>query len=163
MDMVNAVPDRTAGESSPLNEAELTTFLNMLLEAERAGAKVVSAYLDDVALSSDMRARLLGIQRDESRNSAVLIRMLRHIRAEPTQATGQFLQTALATHGIRARLDLLNRGQGWVARRIAAVLPFIADRVVRDEMKSMQDSHLANIDVCRRILDELDGPSLGPL
>lgn len=157
MDTVNA----TAGERPAMSEAELTSFLNLLLEAERAGAKVVSAYLDDIALSPDMRARLLEIQRDESRNSAVLIRMLRHVRAEPSKATGEFLQTALATRGIRARLELLNRGQAWVARRIAAVLPFIADAIVRDEMKSMHDSHLANIGVCSRILDELEVRSWG--
>jgi 5-formyltetrahydrofolate cyclo-ligase len=138
-----------------MSEAELTAFLNTLLEAERAGARVVSAYLDEIALGPDARAALLQVQRDESHNSAVLIRLLRHVRAEPSKATGQFLQMALALRDDRARLEFLNRGQAWVARRIAATLPRISDTLIRDEMQAMHDSHVLNIGICDALLGGL--------
>jgi 5-formyltetrahydrofolate cyclo-ligase len=154
-----ALADRSARrireKRQKMSDDELTTLLNTLLEAERAGAKVVSAYLDEIALAPEARAQLLEVQRDESRNSAVLIRLLRHLRAEPSKATGQFLQMALAMHGDRARLEFLNRGQAWVARRIAAALPRISDAVIRDEMQAMHDSHIVNIAVCDALLENV--------
>jgi 5,10-methenyltetrahydrofolate synthetase len=139
-----------------LGEAELATLLNTLLEAERAGAKVVAAFASELSIEPDARERLLRVQRDEARNCASLLGLLREIGATPSRATGGFLQAALAIEGDRERLAFLNRGQDWVARRIAAALPRIADPRIRDTLRAMHESHLANIDVCRRVIvDEL--------
>jgi 5,10-methenyltetrahydrofolate synthetase len=152
---VDARARRIREQRLNMSAGELTAFLNTLLEAERAGAKVISAYLDEIALAPDARARLLEVQRDESRNSAVLIGLLRRVSAEPTRGTGQFLQMALAVQGDRARLEFLNRGQAWVARRIAAALPRISDAFIRDEMQAMHDSHILNIGVCDALLEKV--------
>jgi nitronate monooxygenase len=138
----------------PMAQAELATLLNTLLEAERAGAKVVAAFLTELSLDPAAQASLVAIQRDESHNCANLIGLLRHIGATPSRATGNFLAMALAIQGDRERLAFLNRGQAWVARRIAAALPRIADPRVRAEMQAMYDSHVANIGVCEKVLDE---------
>lgn len=138
----------------PIAQAELASLLNTLLEAERAGAKVVAAFLLELSLDSGAQATLLPIQRDESHNCVVLIGLLRHIGATPSRATGDFLNMALAIQGDRERLAFLNRGQAWVARRIAAALPRIADPRVREEMQAMHDSHLVNIGVCAGLLEK---------
>jgi hypothetical protein len=142
----------------PMAPVELASLLNTLLEAERAGAKVVAAFLSELALEPGAKETLLAVQRDESRNCAVLMRLLRHIGATPSRATGDFLGKALAIQGDRERLAFLNRGQAWVAWRIAAALPQIADPRIREEMQAMHESHVANIGTCEKLLEEQPAP-----
>ncbi len=144
--------ERIVEHRKPLEGAELAALLNTLLEAERAGAKVLSAYVDSETLSPTQREELLRVQRDEARNCAVLMQLLRLAGAEPSRATGYFLQKALAVEGLRPRLELLNRGQAWVARRLDAAVPRIADPGVREPLREMQRSHVANIEACGRLL-----------
>ena len=72
--------------------------------------------------------------------------------ADPSKAVGNFFEKALAVRGVRPRLEFLNRGQSWVARRIAAALPRIRDDDVRKAMREMRDSHFANIRACEDLL-----------
>ena len=131
---------------------ELTAFLNTLLEAERAGAKVLAAFLDDLPLPPEARDGLARIQRDESRNCVELMELLRHLGRKKSAATSDFFGRALAVEGTRQRLEFLNRGQAWVVRRIAAALPRIRDARVRAAMLRMQSSHVANIRACEALL-----------
>ena len=52
---------------------ELARLLNTLLEAERAGAKVLAAFLDDYARDAPAWRQLAAVQRDEATNCAILI------------------------------------------------------------------------------------------
>jgi 5,10-methenyltetrahydrofolate synthetase len=131
---------------------ELGALLNTLLEAERAGALVTSAFVDELRLPMRARASLAGIQRDESGNCAVLRRLLRSLGLEPSRSVGEFFGKAIAIREPRARLEFLNRGQAWVARRIAEALPRIADPEARLILKEMHESHLANIALCDELL-----------
>lgn len=146
------VADPASSAQAPLpgvmSRQELSALLNTLLEAERAGAKVLSAYLDELPRDDDAWGHLLRIQRDEARNCAVLTGLLLHIGGEPSKATGEFARKALALQGWPQRLEFLNRGQAWVARRIGAALPSIADTRVHDALRVMHESHLANITLC---------------
>ena len=137
---------------NPLSQEELAALLNVLLESERAGAKALGAYVDDRSLDERTRAELLRVQRDESRNCAVLLDLLERIDGEPSRATGSFLQKALSVDGLPARLDLLNRGQMWVAKRIDEALPRIDDAIVRVALEDMHTSHLANVEACNQLL-----------
>lgn len=134
---------------------DVAALLNTLLEAERAGAKVLNVYLEQLPLGTEARALLACVQQDESRNCAVLMGLLRSSGAEVSAATGDFLQKAIAIEGARERLEFLNRGQSWVARRIAAALPHIANGEVREALKRMHDSHIANIAGCDALLEAL--------
>jgi len=135
-----------------LSAHEVAAFLNTLLEAERAGAKVLAAFLDQMPLAPEARDGLARIQRDESRNCVELIELLRHLGHEKSSATSDFLGRALAVTGTRQRLEFLNRGQAWVARRIAAALPRIRDARVRAALLEMQASHIANILACEGLI-----------
>ena len=133
---------------TPLPTADLLALLNTLLEAERAGAKVLSEFLADYAEGSEAWQTLRRVQRDEAQNCAILMRLIRSLGAEPSKATGDFVAKALAVEGNAARLAFLNRGQGWVARKIREALPGIDAGELRSALVEMQDSHVANIATC---------------
>ena len=136
-----------------LSRGDLGRLLNSLLEAERAGAMAISAFMDEMPLPKDAHARLAEIQRDESHNCAALLELLRALDLEPSRSVGTFFDKALAIEGDRARLEFLNRGQAWVARRIGEALPRIAEPEARSLLLEMKDSHLANIAACEELMD----------
>ena len=105
-------------EGTRMPVQELARLLNLLLEAERAGARVLAAYLDELPTKTAEWVGLHAVQRDEARE----------------------------------RLLFLNRGQGWVAKRIAEALPRIAPSATRSALQEMHESHLANIALCEQLL-----------
>jgi hypothetical protein len=146
-----SVPPPTAyhaADSQPMPHAEYGRLLNTLLEAERAGAKLLAAYLDELPPGTGRWIGLHAVQRDEAHNCAVLIHLLLDADVEPTMAVGEFYRKGLAIHGWRERLESLNRGQAWVANRIAAALPRISPMGARRVLQAMHDSHIANIERC---------------
>lgn len=139
-------------DSKPISRAEYGRLLNTLLEAERAGAKLLAAYVNELPPDSRDYATLSAIQREEAHNCAVLIHLLLDADVEPTMAVGEFYRKGLAIKGWRERLDFLNRGQAWVGKRIAAALPRISQVGARAVLQAMHDSHLANIERCDQLL-----------
>lgn len=138
----------TTEDAIAMPERDLLALLNVLLEAERAGAKVLNAFLADYPAGSEAWQILRKVQRDEARNCAILMRLIRGLGAEPSTATGDFVAKAMAVEGNAQRLAFLNRGQGWVARRIREALPGVPEGAVRAALVEMQDSHVANIATC---------------
>jgi nitronate monooxygenase len=136
----------------PMQQEERGSLLNQLLEAERAGAKLLAAYLDELTPQSDLFARLHKVQRDEARNCAVLIHYLLEASVAPSTATGDFYRKGLAIRDWRERLEFLNRGQAWVARRIAAALPRLSASDGKEALLAMYDSHLVNIELCEELI-----------
>ena len=130
---------------------EYGAFLNTLLEAERAGAKLLSAYLDELTPGSFMWNSLREVQLDEARNCSVLIHLLLQAEVAPSAAVGDFYAQGLAIPGWRERLQFLNRGQGWVAKRLAAALAKIPESA-QPALHAMLDSHVANIGSCEALL-----------
>jgi nitronate monooxygenase len=135
-----------------VSKEELGSLLNLLLEAERAGAKLLAAYLDELPPQSDLFARLHAVQGDEARNCAVLIHFLLEAQVAPSMVTGDFYQKGLAIRGWRERLEFLNRGQAWVAKRIAAALPRIPEGAGRRALQAMHESHVNNIRLCDELV-----------
>jgi hypothetical protein len=136
-----------------MTREDYAKLLNLLLECERAGAKLLATYCEELPPGSEQRAWLGVIQRDEARNCAVLIRLLREQGAEPSLAVGDFYRKGLEVRGWSERLAFLNRGQQWVARRIAAALPEISQFAEgRRSLGAMLASHLLNIHVCEELI-----------
>lgn len=127
-------------------------LLNLLLECERAGAKLIAAYCDELPRESEFHARLSAVQRDEARNCSVLIHLLLEAGFEPTTQVGSFYRKGLEVRSWHERLTFLNRGQQWVAERIAAELPRLANLAGRKALQAMYDSHCANIGICEEQL-----------
>jgi nitronate monooxygenase len=141
-----------ASESTvALSRGEFGTFLNTLLEAERAGAKLLAAYVAELPPQSTAWSALQKIQRDEAHNCAVLIHLLLNAEVAPSSAVGDFYDRGLALRTWRERLEFLNRGQAWVAKRIAEALPRIPELGARTALRAMHESHVQNIDLCERV------------
>ena len=139
-----AAADTDLHEGRPIGTAELTAFLNELLEAERAGAKV--------ALESGREARdpalvelLKAIQEDEARWCAMLLRQIRALGGEASPRVGAFHAKAMAIANLKDRIVFLNRGQGWVVRKLREVTPRVRDPALHADLAHMLSSHVANI------------------
>lgn len=143
------------GEEPGPPDPELINRLNALLEAERAGARVLAILRDAVAGRSTLRTVLDRVQKDEGANAVVLYKTIRRLGGIASHETGAFVQRTLAIEGLAERLRFINRGQAWVVRKIDELLPRAPDDVVRDMLLDMRRSHLDNIAVCDALL--LDG------
>jgi len=144
------------GETPTMPAEELVELLNVLLEAERAGARTLAAFLNDHERDTPAWRQLAAVQRDEANNCAILIDLIRRMNGTPSTATGDFLDKALAVEGKVARLQFLNRGQQWVARKISEALPFLQQDFVRGPLVAMHESHLLNIEACDALAESLE-------
>jgi 5-formyltetrahydrofolate cyclo-ligase len=143
------------GSSPAMPADEVIALLNTLLEAERAGAKVLAEYLNAFPRDSAAWRQLEKVQRDEATNCAILMDLIRRLHGTPSAATGEFLQKALAIGSTIERLKFLNRGQGWVARKIREALPDIREQDVHRALSQMYESHLLNIEACEALIETL--------
>jgi len=134
-----------------MNDDETIAFLNELLEAERAGATGVG----EMAAPPDAahRSLLQSVATDEARFCTMLTRHILRLKGRPTAATGKFLEKLRATEGLAPKLSLLNRGQGWVAKRLREGLSKIDDPMLFNDLRQMLEAHDANIAACEKALE----------
>jgi nitronate monooxygenase len=133
---------------------ELLPALNELLEAERAGARVTLATAKEIA-DGDLKLLVIAVHRDEARWCGVLTRAIHQLQGAPSPKTGAFYDKAMAIADLSARLAFLNRGQGWVVRKLKALLPTIRDETIHADLTAMLASHERNIDL---VAAELPAP-----
>jgi hypothetical protein len=131
---------------------DLIAFLNELLEAERAGARVT---LESArAAGSGAIAELMRtIQRDEARWCGMLLRHLKALGDEPSSKVGAFYDKAMAIADLGERITFLNRGQGWVVRKLREMLPRVRDNQLHSDLTEMLQSHEANIALVTEVVD----------
>jgi hypothetical protein len=145
-------------EANPLSVEAIIELLNELLEGERAGAQGLTALAARQA-SAEVADLLCDVARDEGRFCAMLNAEIRRLGGTPTTRTGVFLDKLLAREGLPAQLDLLDRGQGAVARMILAALPRIADAELVNRLDEMYVVHMTNIRRCADFARTLEPPS----
>lgn len=124
--------------------AELIEFLNRLLEAERAGTRVARESLPHCATAAE-RALLEDVFTDEARWCAMLSAAIARLGGQPSQTVGDFHQRAMAIAALDERLQFLNRGQGWVAKRLGEMIPRLGEGELRQALVEMRENHVANI------------------
>ena len=124
--------------------AELLEFLNLLLEAERAGTRVARESLPDCATAAE-RGLIEDVFTDEARWCAMLSAAIARLGGRPSQAVGDFHNRAMAIAALDDRLRFLNRGQGWVAKRLGEMIPRVGDDELRQALVEMRENHVANI------------------
>src|SRR3954451_24568125 len=90
-----------------MTDKELGELLNLLLEAERAGAKLLAAWLAELPPQSALFTPLRDVQRDEASTCAVLIDPLVGVGAVPGRRTGDFYEKGLAIGDWHERLAFL--------------------------------------------------------
>jgi len=122
---------------------ELLAALNVLREAERAGARVALASVQDALLPEHERM-MRAVHADEARWCAMLSREIRRLGGTPSRRCGDFYGKAMAISDPAARLAFLNRGQACVVRRLADLTRRVRDDALRTELRLMRNSHQEN-------------------
>ncbi len=132
-------------------------MLNLLLESERAGVAVLARLAGEVE-QEELRTLLLDAREEELRNAATLERLIRQDGGNPSAAIGPFVAKVAALGSLRERLNLLMRGQEWVARKIEETLALEpASRPIRECLQKMANRHRHEIEWGRAELIRLMG------
>jgi len=134
----------------PVAQEELIASLNELLEAERAGARVARETAG-IVKSPAVTELLQHIQHDEARWCAMLLRRIRSAGGTASPRMGAFYEKAMTIDDPTARIAFLNRGQGWVVRKLRALLPKVHDAALLADLSHMLSSHVANITLANSV------------
>ena len=137
----NEASDQYAGYAT---REELIGFCNELLEAERAGARITARSASE-AKDAGTRDLLRDIQKDEARWCAMLLKWIGHLDGEPSSKVGAFYEKCLAFTDLKERIAFINRGQGWVVKKLREMLPKVRDDRMHADFKAMLVSHEENI------------------
>ncbi len=133
---------------------ELEDFLNTLCEAERAGGRVLHE-LTAIAPSPEMHHLLRKAGHDEGYWAGELAAQLRRLGGQPSNRTGDFVEKVRAVGDFRGKLELLNRGQRWVIRKINEQLPSIGEPELAGFLKVMAQGHEVNIAAVEEAMKKL--------
>ena len=132
-------------------DKELESFLNSLGEAERAGGRILHE-LTDQAQSLELREMLKKVGHDEGYYSGELAAHVRRLGGTPSNRTGDFVDKVRAVGNFKGKLELLNRGQSWVVRKINEQVNDIADGHLQAFLRVMADGHDVNIGALEKAL-----------
>jgi nitronate monooxygenase len=125
--------------------AELEALSNMLAEAERAGGRILNE-LSEQAESDELRELLRKLAHDEGYWAGGLASYVRRHGGTPSTATGDFVGKVRAVPDLTGKLELLNRGQRWVIRKIEEQIAKVDDARLRAFLTVMAESHRTNIE-----------------
>lgn len=119
-------------------------LLNILLEAERAGVKVLH---DLVSQLDDEEEKKLANKflHDEGMNCQILKTIIENLGGEVSLKTGDFVQKIEALPTIEDKLILLIKGQEWVAKKIkeSRQMAFIvSDQIFLEAIKIQHEENV---------------------
>lgn len=125
-------------------DAEIVDFLNTLGEAERAGGRVLHE-LEQEANSLELKELLRKTGHDEGYYAGQIGQHIRRLGAEPSTNTGDFVEKVRALGDLKSKIELLNRGQRWVIRKIEERAPTLSDAHLKAFLVVMARGHQVNI------------------
>jgi Domain of unknown function (DUF6306) len=127
-------------------EPALEQILNLLLESERAGVVTLDALARQVE-REELRLLLLAAKDDEAATAAGLEGLIRNAGGTPSTRTGPFVEKIRAMGPLRERLDLLLRGQEWVARKVEEALALAPQSgPIQDYLQKMAKRHRFDVE-----------------
>ncbi len=135
----------------PIPRDELIAELNVLLEAERAGARVGAALMAE-AKGGPLEGLAKSIHDDEVRWARALFEQVGALGGAASDRVGDFYEKAMAVEGLEARIAFTNRGQGWVVRKLRELTPRVAQASVAETLQAMLDAHVVNIEAANTAL-----------
>src|SRR5262245_32718322 len=128
--------------------------LNELLEAERAGVETLSL-LFPAARGPEMQKLFEDVRDDEAWSCAGLARSIKTLGGVTSDKKGDFADKVMREPTLAARLRLLNRGQGWVVKRLDGLLGEALPAPVGEFLAEMKARHVASIETCERLAKSL--------
>lgn len=129
--------------------------LNELLEAERAGVETLSRLFPE-ARSPEVRKLFEAVRNDEAWSCAGLARSIKTLGGVMSEKKGNFAEKVMSEPTLAARLRLLNRGQGWVVKRLDGLLGGTLPGSVSEFLEEMKTRHITNIEACDRLAESLE-------
>jgi hypothetical protein len=87
------------------------------------------------------------IQQDEARWCAMLLRRIKVLDGAASPRMGAFYDKAMAIDDLATRIGFVNRGQGWVIRKLREMIPRVQDAELYADLTHMLTSHVANINL----------------
>lgn len=134
-----------------MTKTEITSvedFYNLLLEAERAGVAVLGELVsqtEDQRLLKIMKKFL----RDEGINCRILVSLIQDLGLEPSKKTGAFVDKVRALNTLEEKVDLLIRGQEWVARKIREFRNLLPPGSAHLFLEAIKVQHEENVDILK--------------
>ncbi len=92
-----------------------------------------------------MRELLKKVGHDEGYYAGELAAHVRRLGGAPSNKTGDFVEKVRAVNDLRGKLELLNRGQRWVIRKIEENLATLTDADLHAFLDLMAKGHHVNI------------------
>lgn len=138
--------------SGHMTRGELTAFLNLLLEAQRAGVKVMAMMVSDPAAPPSHTESLREMSKEEARFCAMLTDQVERLGGAPSTATGPFEDKMRALPDFAARLALLETGIAWVIRKLREALPRVREDDIHRDLRTMLEVHEHSRATCRALL-----------
>lgn len=102
-----------------------------------------------------MRSPLNGSSgHDEGSYAGELAAHMRRLGGTASNKTSDFVEKVRVVPDFKAKLELFNRGQRWVTRKIGEQLPSISDPQLEAFLRMMPDGHETNIGALDKALGE---------
>jgi hypothetical protein len=134
------------------NQQKLIVFLNTLLEAERAGVKVLSDMIREVE-DGNIKSMMREFLADEGMNCQILSTLIKHHNGEPSGNTGNFVNKIKSLNNQKEKIELLIKGQEWVAKQIRNNRALLNPGSLSFFLESIKVQHEENVDAMRKLLD----------
>ena len=115
-----------------------------MLEAERAGAKVMVLFMESFERNSNEWKTMREVQAREAQNCALLGKLLEKAGVPYSHGTSEFYDRALDVHDKLDRLRYLIQGLKWAVRKFDAALSNL-DSESRPIFERMRESHVRSI------------------
>ncbi len=138
---------------SKIDTMTLLDFYNMLLEAERAGVTVLGELVQQVE-EKRLTPVLKKFLRDEGVNCRILVSLIHDLNAKPSDKTGTFVDKIRALDNLDEKIQLLIRGQAWVARKIQEFHNLVPAGSAYLFMDAIRVQHEENVDTLKKYFDE---------
>jgi nitronate monooxygenase len=101
--------------------------------------------LTEQAQSLELKEMLKKTAHDEGYYAGELAAHVRRLGGTPSNRTGDFVEKVRAVPDFKSKLELLNRGQRWVIRKIDDMLPSLSDNRLAAFLTVMAHGHRMNI------------------
>jgi hypothetical protein len=129
-------------------DPQLEVLLNRLLEAERAGHILLDAMTQETA-DPQIKALFANFTDIEVSDVAVLEGLIRLHGGTPSTKTGNFTEKVLSIDNLHDQINLLSRGQAWVARKVEQALALNPPADIAAFLKEMANRHRHNMEWAR--------------
>lgn len=125
--------------------------LNIILEAERAGVKVLSDVLPRLE-DKEQKKLAEHFLHDEGMNCQILKTIIENSGFTASKNTGDFVQKIESLSTLDEKLDLLMKGQEWVAKQIRRSRSNILKLSEQMLLEAMKIQHEENVDALKNTI-----------